>query len=210
MTDASRDRELESEPEVELRPPASSTWPIVMGVDPGTRVVGYGMIVVAPSGPRLLAAGVLRVGQRQCISERLGSIREEIDQLITQFRPSVLAIETAFAAQNVRSALRIGEGRGVVLACGGLMGLDVHEYAPMEIKKAITGSGAASKEQVAALVARTLGSEDLGVGLDATDALAAALTHIFRSRTDAMLAPGSRRRTGGAARLGSTSASDPQ
>ena len=210
MTDARRDRELESLPEVELRPPASSTWPIVMGVDPGTRVVGYGMIVVAPSGPRLLTAGVLRVGQRQCISERLGNIREEIDQLITRFRPSVLAIETAFAAQNVRSALRIGEGRGVVLACGGLMGLEVHEYAPMEIKKAVAGSGAASKEQVAALVARTLGSKDLGVGLDATDALAAALTHFFRSRADAIFDSDSRRTAGAAARLGSPSGTDPK
>ena len=210
MTDAKRDRELESCPEVELRPPASSTWPIVMGVDPGTRMVGYGMIVVAPAGPRLLTAGVLRVGQRQCISERLGRIREEIDLLITRFHPTVLSIETAFAAQNVRSALRIGEGRGVVLACGGLKGLEVHEYAPMEIKKSVTGSGAASKEQVAALVARTLGSEDLGVGLDATDALAAALTHVFRSRADAILGPNPRRRAGGVAKLGTTSGTDPK
>jgi len=190
MVDTSADRNGEGEPEVLLQPPVGNTWPIIMGVDPGTRVLGYGMVVVAPSGPRLLTAGVLRVGQRQAISERLGNIRESIDELIRRFQPSVLAIETAFAAQNVRSALRIGEGRGVVMACGGLLGLEVHEYSPMEIKKAVTGSGAASKEQVAALVARTLGSDDLGLGLDATDALAAALTHVFRARADAIVRGG--------------------
>ncbi len=201
---AQSDRGLEGEPELELRPPPGSAWPIVMGVDPGTRMVGYGLVVVAPSGPRLLTAGVLRVGQRQAIAERLGHIREKIDGLIKRFRPTVLAVESAFAAQNVRSALRIGEGRGVVLACGGLCGLDVHEYAPMEIKKAVTGSGAASKEQVAALVARTLDSGDLGVGLDATDALAVALTHVFRARTDALIGFPARPKKSSASRSTST------
>ena len=169
-----------------LGTPAGNTWPIVMGVDPGTLVVGFGLIVIAPSGPRLLTAGVLRAGRTKAIAERLATIREGIDDLITQFRPTVLAIETAFAAQNLRSALRIGEGRGVVLSCGGLARLEIHEFAPREIKKTVTGSGGASKEQVAALVAKSLGSEELGVGLDATDALAAALTYHYRSRTAAI------------------------
>ncbi|MFT5283880.1 MAG: crossover junction endodeoxyribonuclease RuvC [Planctomycetota bacterium] len=175
-------------PPAGLGTPDTNTWPIIMGVDPGTLVLGFGLIVIAPSGPRLLTAGVLRSAQRNSIAVRLATIREGIDDLIVQFKPTVLAIETAFAAQNVRSALRIGEGRGVVLSCGGAAKLEIHEFAPKEIKKAVTGSGAASKEQVAALVARTLGAEDLGVGLDATDALAAALTYHFRSRTAAFTA----------------------
>ena len=163
-----------------LRPPGCN-WPIVLGVDPGTRALGYGFVVVAPAGPRLLAAGVLKATQSK-IAERLGFLGREIDGLLQSFRPDCMAVESAFFARNVRSALRLGEGRGVVLACGARFGIDVCEYAPAVVKKAIVGHGTASKEQVAAMVRTTLGAPDLEVGLDASDALAIALTHVFQSR----------------------------
>jgi crossover junction endodeoxyribonuclease RuvC len=164
-----------------LSRPAGCTWPIVLGIDPGTRVLGYGLVVVSPSGPRMLAAGVLRARKRT-IAERLGFLSVEIDELLARFRPECMAVESAFSARNVRSALRLGEGRGVVLACGARFGIEVLEYPPAVVKKSVVGNGAASKEQVAAMVGTTLGVAELDVALDATDALAVALTHVFRAR----------------------------
>ncbi len=151
-----------------------------MGIDPGTRAAGYGVVVVAPDRLRLLAAGVVRAPERRPVPERLDRIGTQVEELLTRFRPGVLAIESAFTARNVRSALRLGEGRGVVLAAAGRHGLEVAEYAPAAIKKAVVGNGAASKVQVARMVEATLRTGTLDLGHDATDALAIALTHVFR------------------------------
>ncbi len=157
-----------------------------MGVDPGTQVVGYGFVVVSPSGPRLLAAGVVRAAARAPIAQRLARIQAQIEALLERFLPTTVAVESAFAAQNVRSALRIGEGRGVILASAAQRGLGVSEYPPAVVKKAVVGNGVASKEQVARMVEATLGQAPLGLALDATDALAVALTHIYRGLRPAL------------------------
>ena len=162
--------------------PRACAWPILLGIDPGTRVVGYGAIVAAARGPRLLAAGVLRTEKKSSVPQRLGWIQAEIERLLAALHPTIVVVEQAFAARNVQSALRIGEGRGVVLACAATFGAEVVQYAPAVAKKALLGNGAADKTQVAKMVAGILNAERLDVPLDASDALALALAHWQRSR----------------------------
>lgn len=153
---------------------------VVLGIDPGTRVVGYGAIVDAARGPRLYAAGVLRAPTAGDVPSRLAHIRRELDDLIGKLRPSVVVVEQAFASLNVQSALRIGEGRGVVLACAACSGAEVVQLPPAVAKKAVVGHGAADKRQVARMVVHALGVEELDLPLDASDALALALAHLNR------------------------------
>ncbi|HTF90000.1 MAG TPA: crossover junction endodeoxyribonuclease RuvC [Planctomycetota bacterium] len=157
---------------------ASAT--VILGIDPGTRIVGWGAIVLTPRGPRLVAAGVIRAGTGD-LPQRLGLIRRELDRLIELHRPTVVAVEEAFAHKNMQSALRIGEARGVVLSCASAVGVAVHQYPPAAAKKALVGNGAAHKTQVAAMVARRLELAEAPEPLDASDALALALTHVLRS-----------------------------
>ena len=153
---------------------------VVLGIDPGTRVVGWGAIELTARGPRMLAAGVVRAGTGD-LPQRLGLIRRELDRLIELYRPFVVAVEEAFAHKNIQSALRIGEARGVVLSCAAAVGVAVHQYPPAAAKKALVGNGAAHKTQVAAMVARRLELTEAPKPLDASDALALALTHVLRS-----------------------------
>ena len=153
----------------------------MLGIDPGTRVAGYGALVLAPEGPRLVICGTIELPGRPVLAERLGHIQGQLEELLSKLKPSALAIESAFAGRNVQSALRIGEARGVIMACAGRRGVAVSEYAPSVIKKVVTGNGQASKEQVAAMVQRNLGCAELGAALDATDALGVALAHCYRA-----------------------------
>jgi len=162
--------------------PADCPWPIVLGIDPGTRVLGWGALVVAGAAPRLIGCGVLRAPARAAVAERLARIQSELDELLRRLRPSAVALEGAFSARNVQSALRIGEARGIVLAAAAKRGLGVTEIAPAAAKKAVLGHGSATKDQVASLVATILGLDRLDVARDATDALAVALAHVNRLR----------------------------
>ena len=168
--------------------PKDCPWPIVLGLDPGTLHAGYGAIVVAPDGPRLVTCGVFSPRSRDSVAVRLGAIQTELDSLLERLRPTTVALETAFAAINVHSALRLGEARGMMLATVARRGIDIAEYAPAQAKKAVLGHGAGSKEQVAGMVAVLLGLDGpaadsaLDVRADATDALALALAHVHRTR----------------------------
>lgn len=162
--------------------PEGLPWPIVLGIDPGTLVVGYGAVVQRPEGPRLLAAGVLRAGRGSDVPTRLGLIRQQIDHVISRLRPSVVVVEHAFTAANVQSALRVGEGRGVALSAAACAGAKVVQYQASQAKKTLVGVGSADKERVARMVALELGLEEIPRPLDATDALALALTYVHRHR----------------------------
>ena len=166
--------------------PPDCPWPVVLGFDPGTRVAGYGAVVVAPEGPRLVCCGVIQPSEK-AVLQRLGRIAADFEELLGALRPAVVAVESVFAARNIRSALRIGEARGAVLAVAARHGVEAVEYAPAAAKKALVGHGAASKEQVAAMVANALGQPPLDVPLDATDALSLALTHVYRLRKQRVL-----------------------
>jgi crossover junction endodeoxyribonuclease RuvC len=169
---------------VSERPP----WPVVLGIDPGTRVLGFGALVDAPDGPRLLACGVLRATASADVPRRLAELAGDLERLLGELRPGMVVVESAFSARNVQSALRIGEARGMVLATAARAGHPVSEMAPAAAKKAVLGHGAASKRQVAAMVAALLGTPRLDVPSDATDALALALAHLHRSAVVGRLA----------------------
>lgn len=195
--------------------PDSLRQAIVLGIDPGTRVVGFGAIALAPKGPVFLGCGVIRPPPNASVPERLGRIRIELDALLAELRPGVVVVEEAFAHRNVQSALRIGEGRGVVLACAIVAGARAEQLAPASAKKALVGFGAAHKTQVAAMVQRLLGLDAPPQPLDATDALALALAWAGRGRSAlgavaAAAAPLAERTTRtGAGRRGARSAPQP-
>jgi len=168
--------------------PAGCTWPIVLGIDPGTRMLGYGALVVAPTGPRFLACGVVRPPPRAAVPARLAEIQRGIEDLIRALRPGVLALERAFHAKNAQSAFRIGEARGVVLACAARAGIEIIELAPASAKKAVIGHGGASKEQIARMLPTLLGCGPLEVPSDATDALALAFACLKRRSAAALTA----------------------
>ena len=160
--------------------PKGCRWPIVLGIDPGTRAMGYGALVVAPEGPRFVACGVLAPHARAPVAQRLAEIQVELVELLAALRPGVLALERAFHSKNAQAAFRIGEARGVVLAAAARVGIEILELAPAAAKKAVLGHGAASKEQVARMIAHLLGTGPLSVPTDATDALALALACVKR------------------------------
>ena len=182
--------DLDSLPEV----PDDFACPVVLGIDPGTRVLGYGALVLGSRGPRLLAAGVLRAPRTADVPRRLAHLRGDLERILARLKPDTVVVEEAFTALNVQSALRIGEGRGMVLACAAGRA-EVFQYPPAVAKKAVAGSGGADKAQVAEMVARSLGLAEAPSPLDASDALALALTHVYKSRTplDATGARGARR-----------------
>jgi len=179
----------------------------ILGIDPGSRVLGYGCIdvdvrpqeggrtgVLYPSlsnqvslhgittgAFHLVDAGVVRAGSSdQGLPERLLRIGSGIDQLIARLAPSTLALEEAFFGKSVQAALRIGEARGVVLLCAARARVKIAQYSPARVKRSVTGAGAAQKDQVGRWVQHYLGLRAPPTPLDASDALAVALCHAFR------------------------------
>lgn len=150
---------------------------IIIGVDPGTTVMGYGVLQVQQRGYTLLSMGVVKLQKHTDHYERLHKIYEKITQLIHHYRPEVLSIEAPFYGKNVQSMLKLGRAQGVAMAAAMAQGLPVFEYAPKKIKQSITGSGNASKEQVAGMLAHLVPFDRSPKFLDATDALAAAVCH---------------------------------
>ncbi len=153
---------------------------IILGVDPGSHATGFGVIDTEPV-LRMITGGVIRPGPKLPLPERLLAIFEGLDLVIRDQGPSAMVVEDLFNAKNARSSLVLGHARGVLLLAGARAGLPVHEYAPREIKQALTGNGAAAKEQVRFMVMRLLGLKD-EPPLDQSDALAAALAYAGRRR----------------------------
>ena len=160
--------------------PADFAKPVIIGIDPGSRVMGYGALVLHGKQPVLLAAGALGAADNRPAPGRLGGLRQDLDELFRKLRPATIVVERAFAGKNMASAIRMGEGRGVVLSSAALSGAEIREFTPAEIKKAVVGNGQAQKSQVAAMVVTALGEQAEGLGHDATDALAVALTWVYR------------------------------
>ena len=156
---------------------------IVLGVDPGTAVTGYGVVRGDGSTPSaLIECGVIRTRPRDTLAARLAEIYDGIRELIAQHRPEAIVVEDVFYSRNVRTTLVLGHARGVILLAGQQAGLEIHEYPPAEIKKAIVGTGAATKEQVAFMVTRLLRLKTAPQPTDASDGVAAALALIMRAR----------------------------
>jgi crossover junction endodeoxyribonuclease RuvC len=156
---------------------------IIMGIDPGTTILGYGIIEVRDKKMNLVTMGVLHLDKIDDHHLKLQKIFERTIQLIDGFHPDELAIEAPFFGKNVQSMLKLGRAQGVAIAAALSRQLPVVEYAPRKIKQSITGNGAASKEQVAAMLQHELKilDADMPTKLDATDGLAAAVCHYYQT-----------------------------
>jgi len=156
---------------------------IILGVDPGTNVMGYGIIKITGSKLELLDAGVLSMKKEKDLGVRLKMIFDHMISLIDQFLPDELAIEAQFFGENVQSMLKLGKAQGVAIAAALSRSIPFEEYAPKKIKMSITGKGTSSKEQVAGMLVHILKIKNLPEPLDATDALATAVCHHYQSNS---------------------------
>lgn len=156
---------------------------VIIGIDPGTTVMGYGILKVQGLTPQMVTMGVLQLGKLDNHYMKLRRIFERILGLIDQYHPDEMAIEAPFFGKNVQSMLKLGRAQGVAMAAALYRDIPITEYAPLKIKMSITGNGQASKEQVADLLRRILHipKESMLPQLDATDGLAAALCHFYQS-----------------------------
>ena len=156
---------------------------IILGIDPGTQVMGYGILRVVNNKPELLAMGVLQLSKYDDHYLKLRRIFERIIGLIDEFLPDELAIEAPFFGKNVQSMLKLGRAQGVAMAAALSRDIPIFEYAPLKIKMSITGNGRAAKEQVAYMLQHFLHIPDgnMPTQMDATDGLAAAVCHYFQT-----------------------------
>jgi len=153
---------------------------IVLGVDPGTAATGYGVVRGGePGGPTLIECGVIRTSPRTTLARRVTEIFDGISEVIERHKPDAMAVEGVFFAKNVRTTIVLGHARGVVLLAGERAGIVIHEFAPKLIKKTVTGTGGASKQQVQAMVARLLRLKHAPQPADAADGVACALTCVM-------------------------------
>lgn len=156
---------------------------IVMGIDPGTQIMGYGILKVFDNKPSLQAMGIMQLNKYEDHYLRLAKIYSRVLALIEEFLPDEMAIEAPFYGKNVQSMLKLGRAQGVAMAAAISRDIPIFEYAPLKIKMSITGNGRAAKEQVAYMLQKILHipNENMLPQLDATDGLAAAMCHYYQS-----------------------------
>ncbi len=161
---------------------------IIIGVDPGTNVMGYGILGIKRGKPSMIAMGVIKLSSMDSHYKRLGHIFSRVTGVIEQYLPDEMAIEAPFFGKNVQSMLKLGRAQGVAIAAAISRDIPIAEYEPRKIKMAITGNGAAAKEQVQEMLKRILNipKENILPELDATDALGAALCHFYESSKPAI------------------------
>ncbi|MBO4660248.1 MAG: crossover junction endodeoxyribonuclease RuvC [Prevotella sp.] len=160
----------------------SATEKLIMGIDPGTNVMGYAVLRVVGNKAELVVMGVIDMRKETDPYLRLGHIFERVTGVIKEYLPDEMAIEAPFFGKNVQSVLKLGRAQGVAIAAAIERDVPIHEYAPTKIKVAITGNGSASKEQVAGMLQRLLklDEKEMPKFMDATDALAAAYCHFMQ------------------------------
>lgn len=150
---------------------------VILGVDPGTAITGYGVIKKEGNHLKRVAYGVIRTASQRSTSSRLKQIHQELQLIIGQYRPEVMAVEQLFFNKNVRTALAVGQARGVILLAGATAGLEIVEYTPLQVKTAVVGYGRAEKAQVQEMVRILLCLGEIPKPDDAADALAIAICH---------------------------------
>jgi len=159
----------------------------VLGIDPSVRSTGYGIIEFSQDAYTVLGYGVIKPSRRLLFHQKINEIKNQVENLINTFSPEEVAIENPFYAQNIKTAITLGQVRGATLVAVASQNCTLHEYSPLEIKKAVTGYGRADKEQVKTMIKVLLKIEDDGIEEDASDALATAFCHlnsrIFQERT---------------------------
>lgn len=160
---------------------------LILGIDPGTAVTGFGLVRTGATN-ELVECGVIRTRAEQPLADRLYEISEGVREVIARHRPDAMAIEDVFYARNVRTTVVLGHARGVILLAGREANLAIHEYPPAEIKKAVVGNGAATKQQVQFMVTKLLRLKSAPQPADAADGVAAALTCAMRLPLERALA----------------------
>jgi crossover junction endodeoxyribonuclease RuvC len=159
---------------------------IVLGVDPGTQVTGYGVVRAdGPNAMALVECGVIRTQARDPLPSRLREIYDGISELLARHKPEVMSIEDVFYARNVRTTVTLGHARGVILLAGEQQGARIHEVTPTAIKKAVVGAGTATKEQVQFMITRLLRLKSVPKPSDAADGVAAALAFVLGAHLEA-------------------------
>ena len=156
---------------------------IILGIDPGTTIMGYGIIQIVNNKPELIAFGIIDLRKFSDHYVKLKRIFDRVVSLIDQYHPDELAVEAPFFGKNVQSMLKLGRAQGVAISAALSRSMPIFEYAPRKIKMSITGQGNASKEQVALMLKSLLKIKELPAELDATDGLAAAMCHFYQSNT---------------------------
>ncbi len=155
----------------------------ILGIDPGTGILGFGVIEIDKKNKaHLVDAGVIRTPVKEDDAVRLETIFDELTDIITSTKPQIMVVEKLFFAQNITTAMTVSQARGVVLLCGKQAGLELHEYTPLQIKMALTGYGRADKKQIQEMVRVILELKEVPKPDDCADALAAALTHTQNMR----------------------------
>lgn len=162
---------------------------IILGLDPGTNVMGYGVIMIRGSRVNLLQFGVIQLSKYTGHELRLKKIFERVITLCEEFSPDEVALEAPFFGKNVQSMLKLGRAQGVAMAAALSRELPIIEYAPKKVKQSVTGNGNASKEQVAKMLMTLFSLKELPKLLDATDALAVALCHHYQKNTTKAATP---------------------
>ena len=154
----------------------------ILGIDPGTGILGFGVIDVDGGRPQLVTAGVIRTPAHTPLDERLEEIYDGLSEIIAETQPSMMSIEKLFFARNVTTAMSVSHARGVAILAGRKARLSIHEYTPLQIKQTITGYGKADKKQVQEMVRLQLNLTEVPKPDDAADALATAITHSLMHR----------------------------
>jgi crossover junction endodeoxyribonuclease RuvC len=154
----------------------------ILGIDPGTNVMGYGLIEVIDNKPRILQVGVIKTNGYTSHYQKLGHIFARAESLLKELQPDELAIESPFYGKDIQAMLKLGRAQGVVMGLAMNMGIQITEYAPLKVKQAITGMGRAAKEQVAFFLKNMFKITELPKELDATDAIAVAVCHYLQMR----------------------------
>ncbi len=154
---------------------------IIMGIDPGTNFTGYGVVAVDGKDVKCVAIGYIELVKFGDYYQKLRHIFERVSGIIEEYSPDEVAFESPFFGENVQSMLKLGRAQGVAMAAALVRGLPVFEYAPRKVKMVITGKGAASKEQVAALLGSILKIKSMPTNLDSTDGLAVAMCHYYQT-----------------------------
>ena len=149
----------------------------IIGIDPGTGILGFGVIDVSGQKVQLVDAGVIRTPVKEDDAVRLETIYYELTDIIVQTKPTIMSVEKLFFVKNVTTGMTVSQARGVVLLCARLAGLEIFEYTPMQIKQSVTGYGKADKKQMQEMVRVILGLNEVPKPDDCADALAAAICH---------------------------------
>ena len=157
---------------------------IVLGIDPGLTKTGFGLLSISNDTPKIIDYGIIEPNKNDNLSKRLYSIYTDMNQLIEMFNPTIVSIEDIFYGRNVKSALLLGQARGIAMLCAAKYDIPVFEYSAKKVKQAVTGNGNADKTQLQYMIKQIFKLRQLPTPLDASDAIGIALCYIYQTKTN--------------------------